>query len=130
MLVSKYISFLSKTTACSSLNLTRHFAFKSDLPIKWYRPEKIPSYKPEKSGDGTPFIHPEPTALLPHYDQCEELKDADDIVRKIFSFEHNKRNFAVLSAKYDMMTSVNRHQADVSSIEATRKSILSPSSSI
>lgn len=31
--------------------LARDYAFKSDLKIKWVRPEKIPCTKPEKSGD-------------------------------------------------------------------------------
>lgn len=31
--------------------IVRTYAFKSDLKIKWVRPEKIPSFKPEKSGD-------------------------------------------------------------------------------
>lgn len=31
--------------------ICRTYAFKSDLKIKWIRPEKIPCFKPAKSGD-------------------------------------------------------------------------------
>lgn len=33
------------------LVLVRNYAFKSDLKIKWNRPEKISCIRPEKSGD-------------------------------------------------------------------------------
>jgi hypothetical protein len=35
--------------------IIRNYAFKSDLKIKWVRPPKIPSIKPEKSGDLAPL---------------------------------------------------------------------------
>lgn len=38
-------------TTLNSANQLRNYAFKSDLKIKWVRPQKIPSYKSEKSGD-------------------------------------------------------------------------------
>lgn len=39
----------------SLYNVTRNYAFKSDLKIKWVRPTKILCYKPEKSGDLSPL---------------------------------------------------------------------------
>lgn len=46
--------------------VVRQYAFKSDLKIKWVRPEKIPCIKPEKSGD---------CAKLPPVNSKELLKD-------------------------------------------------------
>lgn len=47
---------------------------KSDLPIKWFRPEKIPCYKPEKSGDLKPLEQVDAKLLAPEFRDLEELK--------------------------------------------------------
>lgn len=43
--------FLQTTAKKPLFFIVRNYAFKSDLKIKWVRPEQIPCYKPEKSGD-------------------------------------------------------------------------------
>lgn len=40
-----------KQFANISINQVRNYAFKSNLKIKWIRPEKISCVKPLKSGD-------------------------------------------------------------------------------
>lgn len=55
--------------------LVRHYAFKSDLKIKWVRPEKISCIRPEKSGDLRPAeVIPADTTLL-NFQQCRELNE-------------------------------------------------------
>jgi len=51
----------------------REYAFKSDLKIKWVRPEKIACYKPEKSGDLAKLPPLKADELLPEYRDCKEL---------------------------------------------------------
>lgn len=51
----------------------RDYAFKSDLKIKWVRPEKISCIKPEKSGDLAQLPPLNPNELLPDYKDSKEL---------------------------------------------------------
>lgn len=51
----------------------RDYAFKSDLKIKWVRPEKISCIKPEKSGDLAKLPPLNPNELLPDYKDSKEL---------------------------------------------------------
>jgi hypothetical protein len=54
--------------------VVRNYAFKSDLKIKWVRPPKIPSIKPEKSGDlaSLPAVDNKQYPL--EFQKSEELK--------------------------------------------------------
>lgn len=57
-----------------SVSTSRCYAFKSDLKIKWIRPEKIPSTDPIKSGD---FLNLPPISdktVLKDYEKSNELK--------------------------------------------------------
>lgn len=70
--MNKLTSLLcSNTTRC----FVRNYAFKSDLKIKWVRPEKISCIRPEKSGDlqAAEVIPPSTTLLA--FQQSEELKE-------------------------------------------------------
>lgn len=51
----------------------RDYAFKSDLKIKWVRPEKISCIKPEKSGDLAKLPPLNPNEILPEYKDSKEL---------------------------------------------------------
>lgn len=52
----------------------RNYAFKSDLKIKWVRPPKIPSIKPEKSGDLVPLPPVDKKQYPLEFQNSEELK--------------------------------------------------------
>ncbi|CAH0595070.1 unnamed protein product [Chrysodeixis includens] len=90
---------------------------KHTVNVKWVRPDYVPSYKPEKSGDleGLPPI-PE-SALGKDYALSEEIKDASEAVKKIFSVGHLGRKEYNVLVKKEMMDRVKRHQYDQGSAE-------------
>lgn len=61
-------------SAASSCLSTRGYAFKSDLKIKWKRPERILCIKPQKSGDQAPFPELDKSQYLLEYQGSDELK--------------------------------------------------------
>lgn len=63
-----------KPLASSAGMLSRTYAFKSDLKIKWVRPEKIPCYKPQKSGDLHPMRPIAGSELLKDFQNSKELE--------------------------------------------------------
>lgn len=97
--------------------ISRNYAFKSDLKIKWVRPEKIPCIRPEKSGDlsGQPDID----KSLPRYEfrNSKELETADEAVRKIFSIEFGANGSKTNVYKQMLADEVRRHDFDDESIE-------------
>ncbi|XP_018578120.1 28S ribosomal protein S15, mitochondrial [Anoplophora glabripennis] len=97
--------------------LLRTFAFKSDLKIKWVRPEKIPCHKPEKSGDleGIPKI--DKRQLILDFNNSKELKTADDNVRKLFMLEFAPRKYTNRYIIHKIVDKVRRHEFDVGSAE-------------
>lgn len=55
--------------------MIRNYAFKSDLKIKWVRPEKVMCIKPEKSGDQAAFpAIDRKNELILEYQNCKELE--------------------------------------------------------
>uniref|UniRef100_A0A1Q3FEW1 Small ribosomal subunit protein uS15m n=1 Tax=Culex tarsalis TaxID=7177 RepID=A0A1Q3FEW1_CULTA len=98
--------------------ISRNYAFKSDLKIKWVRPEKIPCYKPAKSGDLQPLPAFKGTELLKDFQQSSELDSADDSVKNLFTLEHNRRREMLEVFKDEMVKRVQRHELDYGSIEA------------
>lgn len=98
--------------------LSRNYAFKSDLKIKWVRPEKIPCYKPQKSGDLHPIRPMGGTELLKDYQNSKELESADDTVKAMFSLENNRRREMLENFKEEMVKRVQRHDLDYGSMEA------------
>ncbi|PSN34888.1 28S ribosomal protein S15 [Blattella germanica] len=96
--------------------ISRNYAFKSDLKIKWVRPPKIPCFKPEKSGDLESLSVQEQFA--PEFLESKEFKTADDLVKRVFSLEFNPRKASMLVAKRDLKSRVKRHQIDTCSAES------------
>ncbi|CAB3245608.1 unnamed protein product [Arctia plantaginis] len=90
---------------------------KHTVNIKWVRPEYVPAYKPEKSGDleGMPPI-PE-SALGIDYALTEEIKDAPESVKKIFSVGHLGRKEYNNLVKQELKDRVRRHQYDTNTAE-------------
>lgn len=54
--------------------LVRQYAFKSDLKIKWVRPEKIQSIDPIKSGDCSKLPPVSEKTLMKGFDKSKELE--------------------------------------------------------
>ncbi len=52
----------------------RNYAFKSDLKIKWNRPEKISCIKPEKSGDKQPLENVKEKYIL-GFEESKEFQE-------------------------------------------------------
>ncbi|XP_050094455.1 28S ribosomal protein S15, mitochondrial [Anopheles aquasalis] len=98
--------------------ITRSYALKSDLKIKWVRPEKIPCYKPEKSGDLQAMPKLAGSELMKDFRESKELETANEHVRNLFSIEHNRRREMVEIFKEDMVRRVYRHELDYGSVEA------------
>lgn len=106
-------------TLSANISFVRGYAFKSDLKIKWVRPEKIPAYKPEKSGDMekyNPAI--DKSFILPEYTESKELATANDLVKRLFALEFAPRRRAVEIFKKSMVDAVKRHPLDTHSTEA------------
>ncbi|XP_055586942.1 28S ribosomal protein S15, mitochondrial [Uranotaenia lowii] len=102
----------------SAAMISRNYAFKSDLKIKWVRPEKIPCYKPAKSGDLQAMRPMAGTELLKDYRQSKELQSADETVKNMFSLEHNRRREMLENFREEMVKRVQRHDLDYGSMEA------------
>lgn len=100
--------------------VVRSYAFKSDLKIKWNRPEKIPCYDPRKSGDKSAFPDIDKSELLRNYSKSRELESAEENVKKLFQLKHNPRSESVNLVKNALIEEVHRHSLDYGSIEAKR----------
>ncbi len=71
--MNKIFSFSPLITSNVKL-LARNYAFKSDLKIKWIRPEKVMCIQPEKSGDRSPFPDIDKNEFMLEYQNCKELE--------------------------------------------------------
>lgn len=54
--------------------IKRGYAFKSDLKIKWVRPERILCIKPQKSGDLSAFPNIDKQNYVHEFKDCKELE--------------------------------------------------------
>lgn len=97
--------------------LIRNYAFKSDLKIKWVRPERIDSYKAAKSGDCASFPDIDKDTVLLQYQNCSGLETADENVKCLFTLRYNpgKKTTQVYSKM--LVDSVKRHTLDIGSME-------------
>ncbi|XP_069705268.1 small ribosomal subunit protein uS15m [Periplaneta americana] len=93
-------------------------SFKSDLKIKWVRPPKIPCIKPEKSGDLTQFPSVDIKQLPLEFQNSEELKTADELVKRVFSLEFSRKKKCAELVRNDVINSVKQHEFDTSSEES------------
>lgn len=120
---SKTFNFLvsQRNTWNSSLTLARNYAYKSDLKIKWVRPEKISCIDPRKSGDLDKIEYPDLNQLMIGYEKSEELKHADEMIKEMFSLENNKRKEKVQVYKMGILEKVKRHNLDFGSHEVKSK---------
>lgn len=111
-------SICLRNTASPSFNLARNYAFKTDLKVKWIRPEKIPCIKPQKSGDLKSWVIPDQKRFMPNYEKSEELKTATEIVKNMFILENNGRRESVRTTRLETVDLVKRHVLDYGSTES------------
>lgn len=67
-------TFRSVIRSINSVNIIPTRTFKSDLHIKWVRPEKIACWDPKKSGDLVPQVPLDMTQTPLEYQESKELK--------------------------------------------------------
>ncbi|XP_016979237.1 28S ribosomal protein S15, mitochondrial [Drosophila rhopaloa] len=96
----------------------REYAFKSDLKIKWVRPEKIACYKPEKSGDLGKLPPLKPDELLLDFKDCKALENADESVKSQYKLSNNASYLTTQFYRDEMVKEVQRHAQDYGSMEA------------
>ncbi|KAL6442041.1 hypothetical protein ACFW04_002403 [Cataglyphis niger] len=98
-------------------NLSRRYATIADYKINWPRPKPVSPFSPERTGDKGLKIEVKPTDIAKDYAESSELKDASDIVKKMFSlkFLHPKETKIMKQAK--IVELVKRHKADKASPE-------------
>lgn len=91
--------------------------FKSDLKIKFVRPEKILGYKPQKTGDLRGMPEMDLSAPQLEFRNSKELETADETIKKLFSLEFAPRRKTAQAYFKEIKESVQRHPYDVGSIE-------------
>ncbi|XP_026314302.1 28S ribosomal protein S15, mitochondrial [Hyposmocoma kahamanoa] len=90
---------------------------KHTVKIKWVRPEYVPAYKAEKSGD-LEAVPPIPqTAIGQYYALSDEIKDASDTVKKLFSVAHLGAKEYNALVKEQLINRVRRHKYDENTAE-------------
>nr|XP_023027381.1 28S ribosomal protein S15, mitochondrial [Leptinotarsa decemlineata] len=114
---SNVIIFNNNLKTYCNIIFARHYAFKSDLKIKWVRPKKVPCYKPEKSGDllGIPNIENKKNIL--GFNDSKELQSADETVKKLFTLEFAPKKYSNRTYFKEIVHSVKRHEFDLGSAE-------------
>ncbi|KAM7343156.1 28S ribosomal protein S15, mitochondrial [Cochliomyia hominivorax] len=98
--------------------LVRQYAFKSDLKIKWVRPEKIQSIDPIKSGDCSKLPPVSGETLMKGFDKSKELETADNTVRSLFELGNNPNYHTSDYYREQLIKEVQRHPLDYGSMEA------------
>lgn len=113
-----FFNSLKKTVTTNNLQLVRNYAFKSDLKIKWVRPEKIPCFHPEKSGDLSKLTKISGNEIALDFKESRELETADDSVKSLFTLDYQPRFKTSDSHRDQMVRKVQRHELDFGSMEA------------
>lgn len=101
-------------------NLSRRYYATTiaDYKITWTRPEEVSRLSPERSGDQGLKINVNSMDLIQEYAESPEMKDANDLVRRIFTlqFQPRKKVTKIKINKYREL--VKRHEFDRLSPEA------------
>lgn len=99
-------------------NSFRNYAFKSDLKIKWVRPEKISFFKQAKTGDLNSFPkNIDKTQPLLMFRESKELETANELVKKLFSLEFAPQRLTNQVYRNEVIEKVKRHEMDTASAE-------------
>ncbi|XP_026471000.1 28S ribosomal protein S15, mitochondrial-like [Ctenocephalides felis] len=95
--------------------------FKSDLKIKWVRPEKIPCIDPRKSGDVEPVMYPNSKKLPLEFKDSDIVSNVEESVLDMFSIGKSRRRLTCELTRENMKDRVRRHKYDESSRETRSK---------
>lgn len=102
-----------KRTYARKLTLT-------DYDIVWERPDSVPDYDPQCSGDLKPFEEPDKSRTVLDLQLLDdEIKKCDEVTQRLLSLEFGQEGEVLKLAKNDAMKKVQRHQYDFSSPETT-----------
>ncbi|EFN74889.1 28S ribosomal protein S15, mitochondrial [Camponotus floridanus] len=100
-------------------NFSRRYAVSiADYKINWTRPEQPSELSPERSGDLGLDVGVKPTDFAKYYSESGELKDASDIVKKMFTLQFQPFKSTKYLRKVKTVDFVRRNELDRSSPEA------------
>ncbi|XP_012219283.1 small ribosomal subunit protein uS15m [Linepithema humile] len=103
----------------NSSDLSRRYATSiADYKITWVRPEKVSPILPEKSGDMGINIEIKPSDLCEMYSESPEIKDASNIVKKMFTLQYLPNKETIRTRRNKIMKLVHRYESDRKSPEA------------
>lgn len=99
----------------------RHMAMRLELTehgIVWRRPEYVPSWKPEKSGDLETYKEVDKSRPIRSL-LCvkEELESVDEDTRRLLSLEFHRKRESNKVVRDDLLKKIRRHQYDMGSME-------------
>jgi len=99
----------------------RHMAMRLELTehgIVWRRPEYIPSWKPEKSGDLEAIKKVDESRPISSL-LCvkDALESVDEDTRRLLSLEFHPQKESTKVLRNDVLKKIRRHQHDVGSME-------------
>lgn len=103
------------------ISASRSYAMRSDLKIKWVRPEKISCIKPEKSGDCSPLPMADPKQFMLEFQKSHDLEKADESVKDLFRIENSPRREMIKIYVQETVGNVQRHELDYGSVESKSK---------
>ncbi|EZA51394.1 hypothetical protein DMN91_007370 [Ooceraea biroi] len=98
--------------------LRRYATTITDYKITWKRPEKVSNLSAEQSGDQGLEIEVKSSDLRVMYDKSPELKDASDIVQKMFTLQFLPRKEKIRLRREKILELVKSHELDRKSPEA------------
>lgn len=114
---------ISPALAACQCQPQRHYAMRQELTehgIVWRRPEKVPSWKPEKSGDLQLYKEPDEGRLQIKFLPAKEAwEKADDVTKHLLTLKFGNKDEKLKATQYDFMRDVQRHQYDTGSMEVT-----------
>ncbi|XP_018315855.1 28S ribosomal protein S15, mitochondrial [Mycetomoellerius zeteki] len=119
------INYKQMTRIATSLlinggNFSRKYATTiADYKITWVRPEKVSYLSSEKSGDQGLEIDVKSSDFGKIYNELPELKNASDIVKKMFTLQFLPRKETINVRRDKILELVQRHKLDRNSPEAT-----------
>ncbi|XP_018340512.1 PREDICTED: 28S ribosomal protein S15, mitochondrial [Trachymyrmex septentrionalis] len=90
----------------------------ADYKITWVRPEKVSYLSSEKSGDQGLEIDVKSSDFAKTYNELPELKNASDIVKKMFTLQFLPRKETINVRRDKILELVQRHRLDKNSPEA------------
>lgn len=99
----------------------RHMAMRLELTehgIVWRRPEYVPSWKPEKSGDLKTQKEVDKSRPISSL-LCvkEALESVDEDTRRLLSLEFHRKRQSNKVIRDDLLKKIRRHQYDIGSME-------------